>query len=138
MRASAAWPSAASHTRTDAQITKIEDRDYILAEVAKLEGGIGAVTALVCASLREWLAAEGRAALMRMPRKKRAASELQMNLGLLLQAQGQLKDAEVLLREVLKASRATLGNRHEDTLVAINNLGSLLEAQGKYEDAEVL
>ena len=122
----------------DAQITMVEDRDYILAEVAKLEGGIGAVTAMVCASLREWLAAEGRAALMRMPRKKRAASELQMNLGLLLQAQGQLKDAEVLLREVLKANRATHGDRHEDTLVAINNLASLLDDQGKIEEAGML
>ncbi|KOO30511.1 tpr domain protein [Chrysochromulina tobinii] len=122
----------------EAQITKIEDRNYILAEVAKLEGGISAVTKTVCASLREWLAAEGRAALMRMPRKKRATSELQMNLGLLLQAQGQLKEAEVLLREVLKARRAMLGNRHEDTLVAINHMASLLDDQGKPDEAEVL
>ena len=60
----------------DAQITMVEDRDYILAEVAQLEGGIGAVTATVCASLREWLAAEGRAALARMPREERASSAL--------------------------------------------------------------
>ena len=122
----------------DAQITKIEDRDYILAEVAKLEGGIGTVTKTVCASLREWLAAEGRAALMRMPRKKRATSALQMNLGLLLQAQGQLEKAEVLYREALEARRARFGNWHPETLDSINCLGTLLQDQGQLEDAGVL
>ena len=123
---------------TDAQITKIEDRDYILAEVAKLEGGIGAVTATVCASLREWLAAEGRAALARMPRKERATSALQDRLATLLQAQGKLDEAGVLLREALEARRATLGDRHPSTLTSINNLGSLLQAQGKLDEAGVL
>ena len=122
----------------DAQITKIEDRYYILAEVAKLEGGIGAVTKTVCASLREWLEKEGRAALMRMPREKRATSKLQMNLGLLLQAQGKLEDAEVLFRESIEASRSTLGNQHLSTLASIGCLGWLLKEQGKFEDAKVL
>ena len=123
---------------TDAQITKIEDRDYILAEVAKLEGGIGAVTATVCASLREWLAAEGRAALARMPRKERATSALQDRLATLLQAQGKLDEAGVLFRGALEASRATLGDRHPDTLISMNNLGGLLLAQGKLDEAGVL
>ena len=122
----------------DAQITMVEDRDYILAEVAQLEGGIGAVTATVCASLREWLAAEGRAALARMPREERATSELQNQLGRLLQAQGKLDEAGVLLREALEARRATLGDRHPNTLVSINNLGLLLKAQGKLDEAGVL
>ena len=86
----------------DAQITKVEDRDYILVEVAKLEGGIGAVTKTVCASLREWLSAEGAAVLMRIPRKDRATSVLQTNLASLLRDQGKLEDAGVLFREALQ------------------------------------
>ena len=122
----------------DAQITMVEDRDYILAEVAQLEGGIGAVTATVCASLREWLAAKGRAALMRMPRKARATSALQDRLATLLQAQGKLDEAGVLFRDALEASRATLGGRHPDTLISMNNLGGLLLAQGKLDEAGVV
>jgi tetratricopeptide (TPR) repeat protein len=122
----------------DAQITKIEDRDYILAEVAQLEGGIGAVTATVCASLREWLAAEGRAALARMPREERATSALQNQLGMLLMNQGKLDEAGGLLREALEARRVTLGDRHPSTLTWMNNLGLLLQAQGKLNEAGVL
>ena len=122
----------------DAQITMVEDRDYILAEVAQLEGGIGAVTATVCASLREWLAAEGRAALARMPREERATSVLQNQLGLLLNDQGKLDEAGGLFREALEARRATLGDRHPDTLDSINNLGMLLQDQGKLDEAGVL
>jgi tetratricopeptide (TPR) repeat protein len=122
----------------DAQITMVEDRDYILAEVAQLEGGIGAVTTTVCASLREWLAAEGRAALMRIPSPERAMSVLQHNLGRLLQDQGKLEEAQVLFHEALEAGRATLGNQHPNTLVSINNLGLLLHHQGKLEEAGVL
>ena len=122
----------------DAQITMVEDRDYILAEVAQLEGGIGAVTATVCASLREWLAAEGRAALARMPREERATSALQNQLGLLLHDQGKLDEAGVLYREALEARRATLGDRHPDTLGSIHNLGRLLHDQGRLGEAETL
>jgi hypothetical protein len=112
-------------------ITRREDRDYILAEVAQLKGGIGAVTATVCASLREWLAAEGRAALARMPREERATSALQNQLGRLLQAQGKLDEAAVLIREALEAGRATLGDCHPHTLISISNLGRLLHDQGR-------
>ena len=122
----------------DAQITMVEDRDYILAEVAQLEGGIGAVTATVCASLREWLAAEGRAALARMPREEWPTSALQNQLGGLLLAQGKLDEAGVLLREAIEAKRATLGDRHPSTLASMNNLGRLLQAQGKLDEAGVL
>jgi tetratricopeptide (TPR) repeat protein len=57
---------------------------------------------------------------------------------MLLQGQGQLEDAGVLLREALEASRAILGTRHPNTLASTNNLGSLLQAQGQLEDARVL
>ena len=48
------------------------------------------------------------------------------NLGALLKAQGDLKNAALLLREALAVRRATLGDTHPDTLTSINNLGMLL------------
>ncbi len=60
------------------------------------------------------------------------------NLGSLLQDQGKLDEAGVLFSEDLEASRATLGDRHPDTLSSINNLGRLLHDQGRLGEAETL
>ena len=128
----------ASLDARDAQISKTEDREYILGEVAKLDGGLSSVTAKVCASLREWLANEGRAELARMDAAERGTSLLLMNVARLLQAQGKLDEAEPLYREALEASRATLGDRHPDTLVSISNMASLLQDQGKVDEAAPL
>ena len=122
----------------DAQISKTEDREYILKSVAKLDGGLGAVTAVVCAAMREWLAAEGAAAVARLPRGTRGTSRLLMSYVRLLQDQGKLDEAAPLFREALDARRATLGDRHPDTLTSINNMASLLQAQGKLDEAAVL
>jgi len=105
----------ASVDARDAQITKTDDRAYILNQVAKLDGGLGAVTATVCARLREWLAAEGQAALARLPAAARGTSALINNLARLLQDMGELDAAEPLLREALQARRETLGDRHPGT-----------------------
>ena len=79
----------------DAQISKVDDREYILGEVAKLEGGLGAVTETVCAALRGWLKDEGRAALARLPAAERATSVLLLAcLGLLLQDMGKVEEAK--------------------------------------------
>ncbi|KOO33557.1 tpr repeat-containing protein [Chrysochromulina tobinii] len=53
-------------------------------------------------------------------------------------AQGKLDEAGVLLREALEAKRATIGDRHPDTLVSMNNLALLLLDQGKLDEAGVL
>ena len=47
------------------------------------------------------------------------------NLGLLLKEKGDLGAAEPLLREDLKLSRETLGDRHPATLTSMDNLGML-------------
>ena len=60
------------------------------------------------------------------------------DLGLLLQDQGKLKEAEVLLREDLDASRASLGDRNRGTLSSIADLGRLLQDQGRLGEAETL
>ena len=59
-------------------------------------------------------------------------------LGLLLNAQGKLDQAEPLLRETLESSRRKLGDEHPSTLTSINALGILLSSQGKYDEAENL
>ena len=60
------------------------------------------------------------------------------SLGLLLQEQGKLEEAEPLFREVLQVRRETLGSTHPDTLVSVKNLHLLLQAQGKLEEAKAL
>ena len=62
------------------------------------------------------------------------------NLGVLLQAKGDLAAAEpqALLREALEVRRETLGERHPDTLASINSLGMLLYDKGELAAAEPL
>ena len=57
-------------------------------------------------------------------------------MGLLLQAQGKLAEAEPYCREALESRRRVLGDEHADTLISINNMGFLLQAQGKLAEAE--
>jgi hypothetical protein len=54
---------------------------------------------------------------------------------MLLKDQGQLEEAEPLLREALDGRRETLGDRHPATQNSISNLAGLLHAQGKLEEA---
>ena len=128
----------ASIDARDAQISKAEDREYILAQVNRVEGGLGGVTKAVCAALRAWLAREGRAALARLPAAERGTSVLINQLGSMLKDQGKLEAAGALYREALQARRETLGDKHLRTLTAISNLGALLQAQGKLEEAAPL
>ncbi len=57
-------------------------------------------------------------------------------MGFLLQAHGNLPEAEPYLREALEKRRRVLGEEHPDTLTSINNMGALLEAQGRRVEAE--
>ena len=58
------------------------------------------------------------------------------NMGMLLQAQGKLAEAEPFCREALEISRRVLGEEHPDTLSTTNNMGFLLAAQGRIAEAE--
>jgi len=57
-------------------------------------------------------------------------------MGLLLQSQGRLSEAESYYREALEARRRILGADHLDTLSSINNMGFLLQEQGRLVEAE--
>ena len=122
----------------DAQISKVDDREYILAQVAALDGGLGAVTTRACAAMGAWLVERGEAELARLPAAERGTSALINNLAMLLQDRGDLDAAEPLYREALRASRETLGDRHPSTLTSIYNLASLLKAKGELQEALTL
>ena len=52
------------------------------------------------------------------------------NLGTLLSSQGNLAEAERMVRRVLVGHESTLGRDHPGTLVTASNLASVLQAQG--------
>ena len=120
----------------DAQISKVDDRPYILERVGRLEAGLGTVTARVAEALRGWVAAAGRRARDALP--ERGPSALLNAVALLLKQQGELAEAEPLYREALAARREALGERHPSTLTSLNNLAALLKAMGQCDEAESL
>ena len=57
------------------------------------------------------------------------------NLGVLLEVQGKLREAEALFDEALRGRWRVLGRVHPDTQKACNSLVRVLAAQGKARDA---
>lgn len=60
------------------------------------------------------------------------------NMGLLLQAQGRLAEAETYYRKALKGFRRVLGDEHPTTIYRMSNLGTVLRDQGQLSEAEEL
>ena len=133
---------AASVARIDSRSAECftrEDQAMVHAAIDRaLKGGHTELDALLSEALREWLAAEGRAALMRLPREERATSALQKALGLLLSSLGKKAEAMDLTRETLEALRLKDGDQDPNTIASILNMGMALEANGKLEEAEPL
>jgi len=121
-----------------AQITKAEDREYILGEVGKLPGGMGAVNSSVMGALSGWVVDEAQAMLEAVPEAERGRSGLLSNVAILLKNQGRLAEAEPLQRERLALRRAKSGDRSPNTLGALGNLAVNLQKQGKLAQAEPL
>ena len=115
-----------------------DSREYILGEVGKLEGGMGAINSNVMGALREWLTTEAKALLEGMPKLKRGTSSLLENVAVLLDQSGRLVEAGEFQREKLAADRAKFGDRHHNTLASLNNLANNLGEQRKYAEAEPL
>ena len=57
-------------------------------------------------------------------------------MGVLLDSQGKLEEAERYYREALEKYRRVLGEEHPETLTSINNMGFLMWAEGKPSEAE--
>ena len=60
------------------------------------------------------------------------------SLSTLLREKGDLDGAEALLREAVKGSRETLGDRDQTTLALIADLGSVLQSKGDLDGGELL
>ena len=116
---------------------KPEDQRMILGAVEK---GVGftKLNQVVAMQMQAWLAAEARAALARLPMEERGTSVLINQLAVLLKGQGKLREARTLFEEAMQACRATLGDRHPDTLFSIDNLALLLKDMGHRSEALAL
>ena len=115
----------------DAQISKVEDREYILGQVAALDGGLGAVTARVCEAMNGWLVAQGEAELARLPAAERGTSVLINQRGTAAEGSGRPRGGRAAVpRGAAGVPRNARGSAPEDTLTSINNLALLLKAQG--------
>jgi tetratricopeptide (TPR) repeat protein/tRNA A-37 threonylcarbamoyl transferase component Bud32 len=60
------------------------------------------------------------------------------NLGMLLEAQGKLPEAEKHYRLAWEKRRRVLGEEHPDTLTSLGNLGNFYRAQARFAEAEPL
>jgi tetratricopeptide (TPR) repeat protein len=102
--------------------------------------GLGYLRAnqLVIGAMKEWMVAEARAALAALSPEERHGSTLPYYLSRLLQAMGQLAEADPLAREALATRRRVLGDEHPDTLASINNVAQLLQAMDRLAEAEPL
>ncbi len=59
-------------------------------------------------------------------------------MGVLIQSQGKIVEAEPYYDEALETKRRVFGNDHAETLISINNMGYLKKVQGKFIEAELL
>ena len=131
---------AGTVAKVDVRECKSRDEEKTKWILGELERDVGLLECnrLVIGQLNGALAAQGRAALDRMPAAERGTSVLPNNVGTLLQAQGDLEGAAALLRELLQARRETLGDRHPSTLISIWNFSDLLRQQGQEDEAKRL
>ena len=120
-----------------AEASVAQDKETILGLVAS-EMGFTKVNRAVSAALQEWVAETGNTALAQMAGAERATSVLISSLAKLLNAQGELDQAEALYSEAMEGRRSALGDRHPDTLVAIDSMSQLLQARGNLKQAETL
>jgi tetratricopeptide (TPR) repeat protein len=79
-----------------------------------------------------------RAAAALTDRRREALewARVQHEIAYVLYDQGQYRDVEPILREVIKEAEKVLGREHPGTLPSRNNLANALYSQGKYAEAE--
>ena len=131
----------------DLQLSKVEDRHFILGRVENLPEGYTSLYKLATLALRDWLAASGRVALeaAEVQAARSMALEdlkamwgLQIGLAKLLQILGRYEEAEDLFWRTLRGREVRLGASHGSTLTVVSTLAGLLRAQGKYDASEPL
>jgi tetratricopeptide (TPR) repeat protein len=67
-----------------------------------------------------------------------ALASVKFDLGSLYTKLLRFDESEPLLRDAIELRKKALGEKHADTLFAINGLGCLIGQQGKYDEAEKL
>jgi hypothetical protein len=119
---------AASVARIDSRLAEcftLEDQAMVHAAIDRtLKDGHTELDARLSEALRKWLAAEGRAALARMPCEERATLALQNQLGMLLHAQGKLDEAEDNMNLHISNCTKTAKDGRVSTLASVFLRGS--------------
>jgi tetratricopeptide (TPR) repeat protein len=110
-----------------AQISKVDDRGFILGEINKLDNGLEEINDQVKSGLRRWLADTAK-------RLEKGLAGLELasvknGRGRLLQQQGQFAEGEQCFREALAIRKKIHGDEHPDVATSLNNLASLLKSQ---------
>jgi len=105
-------------------------------EGASQNGGGDMFVGKLISCLHRWLLGKAKSALDTLSDEERACSKLLDRVAALLQEHNDLESAEPLCYEQVQGRRKKLGDRHADTLDAINNLALLLHQLGKLEEAE--
>lgn len=94
---------------------------------------------IVVGAMKDWMVAEGRAALAEMTDSaERATSVLWGNLASILFEHGKLDEAEPMFRAALSARRLKFGSYKPETISVITNLSILLKYRRHFEEAESL
>ena len=127
-----------------AQAWKPSDQEMILQAAINSKNGIRGVQESIVDPIRNWMTREALKEVDRLRfivkesnnKENRSEFALMCNLvGLLLQAQGKLDEAEPLLRESLAIIKQIHGDVHPSVATSLNNIGLLLQDQGKYNEA---
>ena len=116
----------------DAQVSKVEDREFILSVINRLDGGLGEINARVMESFRMWALDDLRGRISRLPAHKRGTSQVQANLvGALLQAASTPEQLDELVRlsyACVAAHRQAFGEHAVSTREAlVQNAAALLQ-----------
>ena len=121
-----------------AQVSKAEDRDYILSRVAEV-GGLEGITSAMRGAMRAWCLQAAVAAVVEEERQHAGGHLLvRFNAAVFLFQAGAFELAEPLLRRELNDCTAAHGDLHERTLGALGQLASTINMQGRHAEAEPL
>ena len=130
------------------------DEEKIKLAVNDTNGGFQAVNSNCQMGIQSGLVEIGKRYLKEMERKEeedegdgedggggidvKKKLKLMNQLGVMLDDQGKLDEAELLYKRALKGQEEMLGRKHSDTLTTVNNLAFLFYKQNKLDEAELL
>ena len=108
------------------QLTNLRDRDFLRVRFERFKGGISRVNLTLATALHEWLVAEARDSLARLPAHDVGTSALLPKVAQLLKHLGKHDEALPLWRECYEARRRDLGADDPQTLGALRSVAQVL------------